>query len=565
MSNSEKSRISLRSISGPTEFRLLDHKQNTVAHDFGELEKEVSPGLYVLEMNAGSERKREIIKVAAGKDYIQHDIDLPFPSPAPIGGTSTIHEYHGYPALDLSAQATAEFGVGGRLVLFIRSLAESQKDIPGNIDISAVELLTENLVAAGKLSPAWKGDQQNGWQGFSVNLAPGGYVLRFAKRGSWRKNARSSSKAVDQAVWVAEGWTTLVFVPTENSTGLPVNELASVHMVRLGQSFDPYLEEARQANLALEMALSGLRQGRQIIPRNFLDLLLGSKFENPMLGIVGAHALLQAAAPDWKLFDTVVKNLQNLLPMCPDVSALQMIGKNRRGDSSKTEIPPVTFPPMLFPGMKGLVARDAMEPGIVATGSLAEKTAARLFQAGPWSKWDPVSPEELQALPPDSEKNEPFDLQPYLSFLEKLWASEKIKESARIKTYLDNKFETLNLVQVQKRIAETFHMDMEPVLPQTKKVKFAKMQDAAQKIWASLPKEAPTSMRESIRSPEVAAVGDYLEGLLKMAERKDGTIDLSKFNIQDISQYVELPVSSVKRAIKNIASNLGNAWDKGSS
>jgi hypothetical protein len=351
-------------------------------------------------------------------------------------------------------------------------------------------------------------------------------------------------------------------MPVEKLSGLPANELASTHMVAYGMGFDPYFEEARRVNLALELALTGLRQGKAAISKDFLNLLLYGKFINPMLGVVGAHAMLQERKIKWSLFDTVVKNLQKLIQGSPDVIALQMLGKNLRNDDSKSKVPPVAWPPMLLAGIKGLVGRDAKEPGLIAPASLAEKCAARLYQKGPWTCWEPVSAQELRDAR-GQVQIEPFDVKPYLVFMRDLWESEKIRDSAEKTKTLVSKLESLDLNQFRDRVENSVTSEVMKHLPLTKSRKYARRQDALQTLWKEISKEKLPQLSEAIRSPEVAAVGDFLNSMLKEARREKGAIDLSKLKIEDISLQMELPVASVQRAIKTIAGNFGDAWKKG--
>ena len=106
------------------------------------------------------------------------------------------------------------------------------------------------------------------------------------------KSPKGGPLVFDQALWLAAGWQTLVFICNSSEGAVP--ESASVHMARVGVDWSPYERDVGQA---VELALWSLRQGRSQVPADLLNLLLESKFQNPMLGILGAHSLLPEPLP----------------------------------------------------------------------------------------------------------------------------------------------------------------------------------------------------------------------------------------------------------------------------
>jgi len=136
---------------------------------------------------------------------------------------------------------------------------------------------------------------------------------------------------------------------------------------------------------AVELALWGLREGRQAVPADLLDLLLGSKFTNPMLGILGAHSMLLEAKVDQALFTEVLFNLRKLIPDHPDVAALGLLGPN---SEDPLAVAPLRWPPMLTRSFLAFLRRDARDPGTISEGSIPEKIATRLVQ-GLWTAWRP--------------------------------------------------------------------------------------------------------------------------------------------------------------------------------
>jgi hypothetical protein len=115
---------------------------------------------------------------------------------------------------------------------------------------------------------------------------------------------------------------------------------------------------------------------------------LGGKFQNPMLGIVGAHAILQRRTRDWRTFDLVVQNLENLIPGHTNVAALRLCGELLRQQESHVQVAPLSWPPMLCAGYKGLIESDWKESGnLIVDESVAERAAAMLLPESPWTCW----------------------------------------------------------------------------------------------------------------------------------------------------------------------------------
>jgi hypothetical protein len=157
----------------------------------------------------------------------------------------------------------------------------------------------------------------------------------------------------------------------------------------LGTPWEPYDEHA---NIALELALWGLREGRSVAPPEDVTLLLNAKFKNPMVGIIGAHALLLEPELDFPRLDLVLGNLDGLVPEHPDVTALWRLVQEQadmRGLDHATPHPQTatTWPPMLAASFAALIRLDAHHPGAIARGSGAELVAPVLLDQGVWTTW----------------------------------------------------------------------------------------------------------------------------------------------------------------------------------
>ena len=493
-SKSTKSSIHLRSISGPVEMRLLNHQYQTVALGYGEIQQEVPPGLYRLEVNAGATQTREHISIEPGERIENLNVSVPFPSAAPIPGTSTGNEQHGRQAAKLSRHPNKAYGKGGRLVLFFRNM-DKEENWP--IDVLPLSLRDDSFREVGNLPEDVIRNEGEGWVALAANIKPGGYVLRNTRRmrKSWG-SAGSEGESVDLSLWVSKGWITILFIPSWKGRTVPSLRNSSVYMAELRQGFDYDILardlSSQQVGLASELALIGLRQGRPMVSHTRLRSMLQSKFRNPMLGILGAHALLLESEPRWSLFDTVVRSLKKLIPDHPDVTALHILGKQRRDKGSRSLVDPVLWPPLLYTSYRALIARDADEPGLIEDSSPADKIASHLIPDTPWTFW------------------KSFELVPEASL-----ASVSVPASDL--------------------------RDPSLVLPNN----FADLLQAAEA-------DSPNTVGE-LHHPEVIQVAQYVQETARTEARTAPETTSGTTQLKELSKNVGLPVSSVKRAIRTLS------------
>ena len=378
------------------EISVWDTSFKRVARGFGKLEEPLPPGTYEVEFRAGAEVRRVSVELRAGEGT--HDVVAPqfaIASAAPVEGASTSFETHRDPAIRASESLRqAPAGQGG-LIVMVRTLRGQAADHLDPVGLATLSVVRPD---GSDVDAEPGGFTKTLDQGFAIwkgALPPGGYALRTTREGRRR----------DQALWVAEGWQTLVFVP--NTPQGPAPDLASIHMAPLREGWQQF---ESHVGLALELSLAALRDGRGVVPRDLLNLLLHAKFVNPMLGIVGGHTMLLQRQPDLELCAKVITNLDRLVPGHPDVVAL---GARLQLREERSPAPPppggVVWPPMLLPGYGALLRLDADEPGVIADGSPAEQAAATLIVNGVWSAWQPPvarRPDEV-AGPPRDEAADP--------------------------------------------------------------------------------------------------------------------------------------------------------------
>ncbi len=404
--SSSRARLHVRTPDVPACIELLDAHRKVVASGIGELREQVPQGLYRLRVSTGAQADEQLISVDRGG---YEDLNLPTKvvSAAPALGTHASHEFHADAAERLSRSPRRAFGKGARLVVFARNMAvegsaDYQRRLKASIPFHELSLLrlhtgrntrTEPLASLAELA---EGERNRGWVGACVDARPGSYVLRWSRSRS-RSSAvwQNPQRVIDQAVHLTEGWTTLVFLANRPETGL-MRANASVHMSRMEVGWRAYGPEVERRNLAGELVLSGLRRGRSFVGERTIDILLRGKFHDPMLGILGAHAMLLQPELKDRLLDVVMENLRRLVRGDhPDYQALCAMARER--GHARWQPGPVEAPPMLVRSYRELVANDPRHPGLLIPGHAAERLAPRLRSESPWTTWIPLEEEEKRA------------------------------------------------------------------------------------------------------------------------------------------------------------------------
>ena len=391
MSSSELATLKVHSEHDAVEVSVLDGDFGIVAEGTGDLEARLAPGIYEVQLRVGPAQERRLVKLEPGMLHEEHSqfadpnavtdpdaLQLAVPSAAPVDRTSTTREEHMHAAFTASSDL-AESGAQSGVVLMVRTLRDSSAPFDDAL-AERVSIMDTDL---RPLPADWRSGGD--WATVVLPLEPGGYAVHVAPPGS------STVGASFQSVWAAADWQTLVFVANTDDGLAP--DRAAIHMTHMNDPWQPQ-SDRRDIDLAVEAARWSLRQGRPGISSRLLDLLLESKFRNPMLGILGAHVLLLEADPKFDLLDTVISNLSNLVHGHPDVSALAWMRDDAKGKAPDTGDDAVSWPPMLVAGYEAAIRRDAYAPGAIADGTPAELFAARLVTTGIWTSWREPPEEE---------------------------------------------------------------------------------------------------------------------------------------------------------------------------
>jgi hypothetical protein len=367
-------RIQLRTLQPGVEFTVRNAALVVVASGVGGIDARVDPGLYRIEERAGNAEREAVVALRAGETYRSSDLVLPFPCVAPVAASSTA-----LPGFAGAVEHASEAAVrhGGRDAVLI--IARYRREQP----LTRVRDGLELFDAALRPVPAGAENTDDPWAAVTVStwrLPAGGYVLRspFSPAGV---------ESVDRPVWLEYGWQTIVFAVTgdDEATGVSVHMVPSDVPWRAG---DP-------AHTAVEAAAATFHRGLSILRDDSVDDQLLTR--NPILGMLGAHALRRTTRSEADDYDRVVGRLEDLVPEHPDVRALAM--SRPGGQAARSD--PVSWPPLLIASYRALLAADVDGSAALRAGSPAERVAASVVPSGPWLSWapgedalGPVAPDE---------------------------------------------------------------------------------------------------------------------------------------------------------------------------
>jgi hypothetical protein len=351
-----------------TEIFIIDASLRRIAAGSGQLEEKVSPGIYKVRLRSGSSQHDQIVEVSSHNERVTvQGPPVLFHSAAPLNDTLTTHEYQSGPAAQASRSINMKLGSGGGLFVFVREEDENQTFSTGGLTVHALD--------GTKLAALEDGDinHQARWGGLNISLDPGTYSIRvpFGRVGAYEIFAT-----------VSQDWQTQVFLVFDEfwsegeSFRAPSLSSASVLMSHLGHGFDPYSNLARLT----ELAQQALAQGRNVISSRLMSELLSGKFEDPMLGILAAHLIMNKHRPDRELLRVVRDNLVDMLGDHPDVKALLIGMKNQ----SELRVDSIDQPPSLRQSWDYIVKASRRRATLVPPDSPVARIANEVVTGGPW-------------------------------------------------------------------------------------------------------------------------------------------------------------------------------------
>ena len=300
-------------VSGPfetTDVRVFDADWSEVAAGTHAITKELAPGIYRVVAQVPGSRAEKLAVVEAGKGNDRR----------------WIHARLGF---DHAPRADA---VARRIS--IRSRGEDQQAEPRGSRwqrtalhlrphlrrglrraLPSFTLRDRTGVACASFPAMGEHDATAGWLACSLKLPAGTYQL---------EHQMPEMGLRDQAIFVDNHWQTQAFVPWRE---VPRFEAAVLHMRPASEGFDP---KKFWAFAQTEAALDGLAHGRVILQPEEITGFLHGKFDDPMLGLIGAYALVVQPDINYDLLKVVANNLCRLMPHSPDAQLLDLVALDTR-------------------------------------------------------------------------------------------------------------------------------------------------------------------------------------------------------------------------------------------
>ncbi len=374
--SSEKVPLRVTSTDQATEIYVIDANFKRILSGCGSLEAELSPGIYKLKTRTGMKAEEEDLVVMPGDNPVERNIKAqPFVSSAPLAETYKTHEFHIENARLESRNVHVRAGRGSSIFVFVREWTAKvlPPDAPaGSNPAKGLSLRDLNgKLIADFLQSSKTGLGADPWAACNVMVDPGVYRLRLER----------PNDILEQTVVACPGWQTQYFalLSQDCDSSLPkCPDLAksAILMAREGVGFLPDDPGQRLS----ELGRLGLSNRRLVLSNTQRHELLHGKFQDPMLGIYGAHLLL--LRPDDQLQDSlreIVRNLRALLTTPhPDVESIALKIK----DTPSNYV--FSAPPMLSRSWSLILEASLERPGLIPAGSLTAKATNQLLGEEPW-------------------------------------------------------------------------------------------------------------------------------------------------------------------------------------
>lgn len=417
-----------------TEISIIDNQFNRLAAGLGSLSKKLAPGIYKVRWKTASASKDKLVEVTGDEDGGVLNIEAgmqAISTSAPLNNTTLGCLDKPEILKNLSENTPAlSPGKASQLLVFLRDEAEIDSEFPAK----SVSIHTADGTKLADFNDGFINDDKR-YAGVNIGVDPGVYRLRVET---------GPLESYEIFVFTAENWQTRVFLTCDDfysgsdTFRRPMLRTTSILMGRKGTRFDPNSQNDRQS----EVALNALLRGYDILDSRDMRDLLHGKFDDPMLGIYGAHLLLQRKRINWELFDTVCRNLYRLVGPVPDVQALYVKSKRpMRSDDNRLAIYR-GLPPMLIRSWGLLIRRSRKRYSIIPQDSLSDRIAVTVVSTEPWlmCRVEPQAEEQAQAIPNVSHAQGSRIL---AQMVEKISRADRKK----ISSYLKGRQENLNPIE----------------------------------------------------------------------------------------------------------------------
>jgi hypothetical protein len=367
------------------ELTVVDGSLNTVARGVAKLQASLPVGLYKIRARVGPTITEQLVSL--DQDVQINIPELSIPSPIPLGASPDSVD-HAPAAITASTTVTDSFGVGASVLIFAREASRSQGDSGGSPAAGLFLLNEQGQQLADIEQRAETRRGTNACAGWRADVDPGPYRLRLV---------RPDGTAIERAIYAVQNDQIQVFllqgdyILSDGTVKRIPDMSGSAIAISTYHGFNP---QSRLARLS-EIARYALTQRRRILSDAFLNHLLDEKFDDPMLGLLGAHLLLRDNPDDSRLFQIVTGNLRRLLgPDHPDLRALWLARKSSDGSIDLR----LESPPMLRQSWDLAVDKSILNPDILAVDAPGSSIADKILPDAPWLLWRTSSGDQLSAV-----------------------------------------------------------------------------------------------------------------------------------------------------------------------
>jgi hypothetical protein len=395
MSSSEQARhlLILEALEPGLDIMVIDAEGAVVGREASNgrrLEFPLPRGLYTVRATRGGAFTEQVVR------HNDEQVIQPAPpalySAATIPQAHTTHEYYTEPAWEMSQNpTTADLTWNGDATAQLLLFARAPRDdlYRGEDQFSALSLYSLGGSLLSSLSSE-AARQPTGWTAFSARVSPGVLILQ--------------DSGLDPDAWARQmpiplfsGWQTQLFVMHNGrllweDMRLNTVSLDEIDSRRYRNPYDDHAIDIRSAK-DMDVGLLALQNNTPSIAPHLLDAYLNAKFQNPMLGLLGAYLMLMQYSRvkedvDRDRIRLVLGNLKQLLPDSADVVALQVMAQRW------VELPfdaPVTGIPLFRIGTEALLGSAASNAALLTEGSLLDVVSDDIYGDTVWTSWSPVS------------------------------------------------------------------------------------------------------------------------------------------------------------------------------
>lgn len=418
MPNSDRLPLRVVAADEGSEIFLVDAGFRRLASAVGELRTAVEPGLYKVRFRSGDAMADRLVEVPPQLPPGQSEVlirgePLRFASALPLPDTRTSHEYHQAAWSHAWDPPDLNLGNGSLLFVLARDADRRPSERVHHVPWRGLSLRDPAGRVLLDFADAPRRDADFGYASANLVVDPGTYILRVDTE---------LNGILEMPLVTCPDWQTQVALrsrtisrrqPGSQADGGGSRSVrradlagASVLMGRPGYRADPSGGQERLT----ELARLGLVQGRATLRPDDLRSMLWAKFDNPMLGIYGAHLLLQGGERDMGLLHEVVGNLESLLGRHPDVAALRLALTRHDGQAAPAGLC-FDLPPTLARSWELVVDASIGSPELVPAASFAGRIAGNLVSSRHWLIWRRTAA-LAQALRPAAEKVEAGPAEP---------------------------------------------------------------------------------------------------------------------------------------------------------